>query len=197
MEGAKSENIPLYITFIDFKKAFDSIDRDMMFAILRHYGIPQKIVDAIRILYDNSKSQVYVDGKLSEPFQITTGVLQGDVLAPFLFIIVIDYISKLSEKDFGYITHKGSSHESARPTRQTTQNQRQIERKLNDLTFADDMALLENDMNRAQQQLDALKVNARMTGLEINISKTEQMCLNTTADPSTSLSIDGQNIAKV
>jgi hypothetical protein len=36
-----------------------------------------------------------------------------------------------------------------------------------------------------------------MTGLEINISKTEQMCLNTTADLSTSLSIDGQNIAKV
>ena len=47
IEGAEYEKIPLYITFIDFKKAFDSIDRNMMFAILRHYGIPAKIVGAM------------------------------------------------------------------------------------------------------------------------------------------------------
>ena len=44
---------------------------------------------------------------LSEAFKITTGVVQWDVLAPFLFIIVIDYISKQLEEDFGYVTHKG------------------------------------------------------------------------------------------
>ena len=49
MDGAFSQNIPLFITFVDFKKAFDSIDRDMMFAILQHYGIPDKIVSAIRV----------------------------------------------------------------------------------------------------------------------------------------------------
>ena len=58
MQGAIIQDIPLLITFIDFKKAFDSIDREMMFAILRYYGTPAKIVAAIRILYDNSKSQV-------------------------------------------------------------------------------------------------------------------------------------------
>jgi hypothetical protein len=50
MEGACTQNIPLFITFIDFMKAFDSIDREMMFSILRHYGIPEKIVEAIRVL---------------------------------------------------------------------------------------------------------------------------------------------------
>ena len=67
-----------------------------MFAILQHNRIPDKIVSAIRVLYDQSTSQIYIQGQLSEPFAITTGVLQSDVLAPFLFIIVIDYVSKRS-----------------------------------------------------------------------------------------------------
>ena len=75
MDGAHRDDIPLFITFVDFKKAFDSIDRDMMFAILRHYGIPEKIVEAIRILNKNSTSRVYVNGLESDSFNITTGVL--------------------------------------------------------------------------------------------------------------------------
>ncbi len=74
IDGAYSEGKPLFLTFLDFKKTFDSIDRDMMFAILRHYGIPEKIVEAIRALYDHSTSRVYVDGQYSQPFDITTGV---------------------------------------------------------------------------------------------------------------------------
>jgi hypothetical protein len=78
MDGAYSDAIPMFITFIDFKKTSRSINRDMMFAMLRHYGIPEKIVSVIRVLCDNSSSQVYVDGKLSNTFDIRTGVLQGE-----------------------------------------------------------------------------------------------------------------------
>ena len=194
MEGAFSQNIPL---FIDFKKAFDSIDRAMMFAILRHYGIPEKIVSAIRVMYDQSKSQVYLQGQLSEPFNITTGVLQGDVLAPFLFIIVIDYVSRESAGEFGYLTHKGNNQDqSGRQMRSTT---RQLEYRVNDLAFADDISLLENDASRAQQQLDLLKIKARTTGLEINVKKTEQMRLNQPSDspPAPKLVIDGEEKAIV
>ena len=55
MDGAFSQNIPIFITFLDFNKAFDSIYRDMMFAILKskqHYEILDKIVSAIRELSD-------------------------------------------------------------------------------------------------------------------------------------------------
>lgn len=65
-----------------------------MFEILRHYGIPAKIVQAIRTIYNNSRSSVIVDGILSEEFDISTGVLQGDTLAPKLLIIVMDYVLK-------------------------------------------------------------------------------------------------------
>jgi exonuclease III len=196
MDGAHSQNIPLFITFVDFKKAFDSIDRPMMFAILRHYGIPEKIVSAIRVMYAESKCQVYLQGEVSEPFKVTTGVLQGDVLAPFLFIIVIDYITRESAGDFGYLTHKGNDQDkSGRQLRSTT---RQPDYKVNDLNFADDVSLLENEAFKAQQQLDALQAKARTTGLEINVKKTEQMRLNQPEGaPAPNLVIDGEEIAIV
>ena len=70
-----------------------------MFAVLRHYGIPEPLVTAIGALYNNSKSAVMVDGNISEPFEVSTGVLQGDVLAPFLFIILVDYLLKKATSD--------------------------------------------------------------------------------------------------
>jgi hypothetical protein len=177
----------------------------MMFAILLHYGIPEKIVKAIRVLYDNSSSRVSVNGELSDPFNISTGVLQGDVLAPFLFIIVIDWVCKPLADNYGYLTHKGTSNDaSGRNMRSTT---RKVNRRLNDLSFADDIALLENDNTQAQKQLDLMKERASMVGLEINIKKTEQMRLNLPTwyspmpssiyNPPPPLLIDGQPIAIV
>ena len=71
-------------------------------------------------------------------------MLQGDVLAPFIFITVIDYVSKRSAGDFGYLTHKGNTQDnSGRAVRSTT---RSTDYKVNYLAFADDIALLENDL---------------------------------------------------
>ena len=66
IEGANDKSLPLYAVFVDFKKAFDSIKRSAMFGILRHYGVPIKIVRAIQILYKNSRSAVLVKGKQSK-----------------------------------------------------------------------------------------------------------------------------------
>ena len=48
-----------------------------------------------------------VDGNLSDPFDVTTGVLQRDVLAPFLFVVLVDYLLKkaTSQRDSGVVTH--------------------------------------------------------------------------------------------
>ena len=64
MEGADDQQLPLFVAFINFKKAFDSISCNAMFKVLRRYGIPETLVEAIKNLYINSKSAVYVDGHL-------------------------------------------------------------------------------------------------------------------------------------
>ena len=65
-----------------------------MWKIVRNYRIPKKIVNATAVTYSSSKSKVRLGEKLSEAIHITTGVLQGDTLAPFLFTIALDYILK-------------------------------------------------------------------------------------------------------
>ena len=61
---------PLKAVFIDFKRALGSIDREMMWKILRNYGIPKKIVIAIAVFYSSSKSKVRLGEKLSEVFTL-------------------------------------------------------------------------------------------------------------------------------
>ena len=96
----------MWSTLLNSKKAFDSINRKIMFAVFRHYGIPEAIVNAISVLYKNSKSAVMVDGNLSDPFDVTTGVLQGHVLAPFLLVVLVDYLGTGAEfgRSFGLTT---------------------------------------------------------------------------------------------
>ena len=54
MEELKNHDKEAVITFIDFRKAFDSINRERMFEILRAYGIPSSVVDAIHIMYKDT-----------------------------------------------------------------------------------------------------------------------------------------------
>ena len=84
----------LYANFIDFEKAFDSIHRDSLWKILRHYGMPSKLVNVIKMFYSDFKSQVICNAALTEVFSVTKGVKQGCILSPFLFILGIGWVMK-------------------------------------------------------------------------------------------------------
>ena len=135
-------------------------------------------------LYNNSKSAVMVDGNISEPFEVSTGVLQGDVLAPFLFIILVDYLLKkaTSDLDSGAVTHPRRSR-------------RYPVKVLNDLDFADDIALLESTIPRAQAQLTSTAAAAKDLGLIISVPKTEYMTVN--CHPHPTLQVYGESINHV
>ena len=63
-----------------------------MLQILRAYGIPDQIVDAIGDMYQNTMTKVVSPDGETDLFEILAGVLQGDTLAPYLFVIILDYI---------------------------------------------------------------------------------------------------------
>ena len=78
------------LLFINFSKAFDSIDRLKLKYILLAYGKQKETINAIMILYTNTPAMVRSPDGDTPFFDITTGVLQADTLAPYLFIICLD-----------------------------------------------------------------------------------------------------------
>ena len=64
----------LYINFVDFVKAFDSIDRTVLWKLLRHYGLPTKFITLIKNMYEGFIGHVIFNGQVSEGFHIGTGV---------------------------------------------------------------------------------------------------------------------------
>ena len=80
----------LYVTFVDFEKAFDSVDRESLWTIMSSYN--KSIIQMI--LYEDNECAVLDEGEESEWFKIKTGVKQGDVMSGFIFLIVVDWIMK-------------------------------------------------------------------------------------------------------
>ena len=80
---------PLYMVFVDFSKAFDTVGRRGLWQLLRKCGRPEKFTTMIEALYTGMMANVSVGGEVSEPFSVTNGVKQGCVLAPTLFSIFL------------------------------------------------------------------------------------------------------------
>ena len=108
IEEVKEHNLSAVLTFIDFKKAFDSINRDRMFDVLLAYGIPSQIVKGIKGLYIDTVAQVVTKDGNTNFFPIVAGVLQGDTLALYIFIIILDYVMRIpmaKDDNFGITLH--------------------------------------------------------------------------------------------
>ena len=101
-------NLLVTILFVDVTKAFDSIHREKTEPFFLGYGRSKESVAAIIILYRNTKVKAHSPDGETGYFDIVAWVLQGDTLAPNLFIICLDYvlrtsIDKIKEKGFELI----------------------------------------------------------------------------------------------
>ena len=129
------------ITYVDFRKVFDSIDRGRMFKIIIAYEIQKHLVNMISITYENTEPKVPTPDGQTNSFHINSGVLQGDTLAPFLFIIVLDYVMRSvirGREELGFELEAKKSRMYPATI-------------LTDLSYADDIALVSHDVGQAQK----------------------------------------------
>ncbi|CAG4982594.1 unnamed protein product [Colias eurytheme] len=82
----------LHILFVDFIKAYDSVDRDSLYNILRLFQIPEKLVRMVKVATETSKMKVKVCRGFTDVFEVTTGLKQGDALSPILFNLALEYL---------------------------------------------------------------------------------------------------------
>ncbi|XP_062587192.1 uncharacterized protein LOC134248835 [Saccostrea cucullata] len=169
--------VPLYVNFIDYEKAFDSVDRETLWKILRHYGVPEKLVSLIPKTYQGMICRVAHAGQMSDSFEVKTGFRQGCLLSPFLFLLVIDWIMRT--------TTSGRNNGI----------QWTLLMQLDDLDFADNLALLSHNQSQMQDKTTRLATTSAGTGLKINLKKTELMKINTTVQAS--VTVGGEPIKEV
>lgn len=161
VEACKTRKKAISIIFVDFRKAFDSVYRGSIAWLLRHYGVPAVLVDAVMDLYHDTKALVQTKEGPTDTFSTSSGVLQGDTLAPLLFLLAIDYVLRRAlREDDGFAI---ASRRSRRHTAVT----------LAGLAFADDVALTCRDPVAAHQCLLRVCEEGDRVGLKVNAKKTE------------------------
>ena len=94
MEQSLEWRTPLYVNFIDYEKAFNSLDRNVLLDLMANYGIPSKIISLVKNTYESTSCRILHDGGLTESFSIKTGVRQGCLLSPFLFLLAMHWAIK-------------------------------------------------------------------------------------------------------
>ena len=143
--------------------------------IVLTYGLPKETVVTIMMLYKNTKVKIRSPNGDADHIDIVIGVLQGDTLVSYLYIICLDYVlrtSIYSMKENGFKLAKERSRKYPAQT-------------ITDPDYADDIALLTNTPARAESQIHILERATSGIDLHVNADKTEYMCFNQIGDIST------------
>jgi len=157
---------PLVQLFIDFKSAFPSVRWFAIVAALKAWKVPQQLLDAIMSVYYNHKCKVNTTDGLTGEFDISAGVLQGDTLAPFLFVLVLDCILRKTID-----THTTSDNKPAGVP--LTDPSTDITTYCADLDYADDIVLFSHTRADMQTLLTKITTESLRAGLECNVKKTK------------------------
>ena len=125
----------LHIILIDLQKAFDSVDREILFEMLQESGIDETVTDLLKSAYAGEKSTLMLNGERTEPFNIEKGVRQGACTSPILFNLVPDKLAKqLEGMNTGIVIDDGPP--------------------INCLMYADDIALVAKNSADVQRLAD-------------------------------------------
>ena len=148
-----------YLAFIDYKKAFDSVDRNLLLFKLAFNGVSGNMYKAIAALYLNPQSRVILNEYETDYFACPIGVKQGDCLSPTLFSIFInDLATEIKESKLGIDLN--------------VEGGLQMNYVLSILLYADDIVCFAEDESSLQSILLIVETWCKKWRLEVNLSKT-------------------------
>ena len=157
IEKAREFQKNIYFCFIDYDKAFDCVDHNKLWKILKEMGIPDYLTYLLRNLYAGRESTVRTGHGQTDWFQIGNGVCQGCILSPCLFNLYAEYIMRnagLEEAQAG-IKIAG--------------------RNINNFRYVDDTTLTAESEEELKSLLMKMKEESEKVGLKLNIQKTKIM----------------------
>ena len=165
----------IYFCFIDYAKAFDHVDHNKLWEILKEIGIPDHLTCLLRNLHAGQEATVRNGRGTTDCFQIGKGVHQGCIFSPCLFNFYAEYIMRnagLEEAKAGIKT---------------------AGRNINNLRYADDTTLMAESEEEQKSLLMKVKEESEKVGLKLNIQKTKIMA----SGPITSWEIDRETVETV
>lgn len=180
IEQQRSVKAPLYTCFVDFKKAYDSVPRELLWTKLERLGVHGWFLDGIKALYADVPMAVKTAQGLTACFESVMGVKQGCPLSPTLFGLYLDDLE-----------------EAMRAKQHLLDSPSLCGMTLLALLYADDLALVSTSIAGLQAQMDVLRDYALRWGLTVNVEKTKAVIYRAVRAPVCSnpnLMYDGKSI---
>ena len=173
-EKCREHHRDLYIVFVDLTKAFDSVNRNLLWRLLGKIGCPCNLVNIIRSFHDDMSASVIDSGASSKSLAVTNGIKQGCILAPLLFNIFFSVMLHAAFRncDKGVYLQKRSDGNIFN-LRRFNAKTKVSDILIRDLLFADDCALVAHTIEDIEFIMDCLSNTARHFGLTVSLKKSE------------------------
>src|SRR5215469_5652612 len=162
-EKYREKGKEIYLGFMDLEKAYDRIDREALWRVVRKYGVNGRLMTALKSFYVNSRAIVKVGGWMGEMFDVKVGLRQGCVMSPWLFNVYMDSIVSEVKRE---CVEEGLNLQSERGG---------LHWRMNMLLYADDTVLMGETEESLQRLVTLFNRECEKRKVRINGDKSKVM----------------------
>ena len=194
-EKCREQHQDLFLAFVDLTKAFDTVNRDLLWNILRKFGCPPTFIAILQQFHTGMCAQVVMAGSQSSSFPVEVGVKQGCVLAPIIFNLLLVAITLVSHRDLQSSDCVGIEYRldgGLFNLRRLQAKTKTSSAMISALQYADDAAFPSHTADGLQRSLDVMSETYLRAGLIMNTTKTE--ILRTPSPDAPTFSISGNQL---